>query len=210
MAGGEDAKWPGPVRRHFMPIGGEPLIERTVRQLRERGVSDVWIVAPLIPEYRLPGTRPIEPEYREWGHEALNGRAAWSESGRTIQVYGDTVFSDAAMDTITGFDRRAWQAFGRHAAGGVSRWGELFAISFWPEHHEPWLAALRHGFDLKSRGIILRAGSWEGYRIMAGAEGGQVARHQLYPALFTDVGDDLTDDFDTVEEYEALVKRWTS
>jgi len=204
MAGGDDAKWANHlgVRRHFAPIGAETVIGRQLRQLRERGVSDIWVVAPQ--DYGLPGTRWLLPDSAAWGHEALNGREAWSTTGRTIQVYGDVIFTDAGMDAMCGFDRRAWQAFGRHGAGGVSPWGELFAISFWPEHHAAWLAALQLAFRLKAKGVIRRAGSWEGYRILGGAKGPAVGRHRLYPGLFTEIHD-ATDDFDTPAEYEALV-----
>lgn len=210
MAGGSDEKWTrlgGVGRRHFALIDGEPLLHRTVRQLDARGVGDVVVIAPPDVRYQLPETRRVTPESSNWGHEALNAAAEWSPIGRTLQIYGDTVFTDAAMDTIVGFDARAWQLFGRHGAGGVSPYGELFAISFWPEHRADWLAALEQAFDLKARGVIRRAGSWEGYRILGGARGRDVAQHVLYPALFTDI-DDGTDDFDTPAEYEALARNF--
>lgn len=206
MAGGKDAKWGGHlgVRRHFAPIAGEPLLQRTVRQLEACGVGDIVIVAPPLVEYQLPETRRVSPERADWGMEALNGAAEWSRVGRTIQVYGDTVFTDAAMDTIVGYADRRWQIFGRHDAGGVSPWGELFAISFWPEHRATWLAALEHVFALKAAGVIRRAGSWEAYRYLGGARDSDIAKHRRYPSLFTEIGDG-TDDFDTPAEYEAIV-----
>lgn len=209
MAGGDDAKWAGHlgVRRHFAPIAGETVIARQLRQLRERSIEDVVIVAPPHGGYELAGTRRADPETRAWGHEALNGQAAWHPGDRTIQLYGDTIFSEPAMDAIAGFDRRSWQAFGRHGPGGISPWGELFAISFWPEHQASWRVALQRAFELKRRGVIRRAGSWEGYRILGGARGPDVGRHRLYPELFTEIND-RTDDFDTPAEYEALIALW--
>jgi hypothetical protein len=205
MAGGADAKWANHlgVRRHFAPVGDETVISRQLRQLRERGIFDIWIIAPT-KDYRLPGTRWLLPDSSSWGHEALNGRDAWSPTGRTIQVYGDVIFTDAAMDTVCGFDQHVWQAFGRHGPGGVSPWGELFAISFWTEHQASWLRALQQAFALKAKGVIRRAGSWEGYRVLGGAKGAEVGRHRLYSELFTEIND-ATDDFDTVEEYAALL-----
>lgn len=207
MAGGSDEKWTslgGSGRRHFQLIAGEPLLQRTIRQLEARGVGDIVIVAPPDVRYQLPETRQVAPSSAAWGHEALNAVAEWSPLGRTLQVYGDTVFTDAALDTIVGFDDRRWQLFGRHGAGGVSRWGELFAISFWPEQRATWQHALEGVFALKARGVIRRAGSWEAYRFLGGARGAAIGKHALYPELFTEINDG-TDDFDTPEEYAALV-----
>lgn len=209
MAGGADTKWTdrgGEGRRHFQAFGGETVLGRLIRQLRERGVTDIGIICPPeLPEYDLEGTYRIAPTYSEWGHESLNGRDHWSDTERTIQVFGDMVFADAAMDLLVGFDRRVWQMFGRFGNGVIKGGGgELFAVSFWPEHREAWEAALRLGFDLYRRGIIKRGGSWEGYRIMAGARGRRVGLHRYYPDHFTNIRDGLTDDFDTPAQFEKL------
>jgi hypothetical protein len=208
MAGGADSKWTdrgGEGRRHFQMVAGETVLARLIRQLRERGVSDIGIICPDLPDYAIEGTYRIAPAHEEWGHEALNGREWWSDTDRTIQVYGDMIFADRGMDRVVGFDAREWQMFGRFGNGVVKGGGgELFAVSFWPEHREAWEAALRESFRLKERGIIRRAGSWEGYRIMAGARGRRVGLHRHYPAQFTNIRDGLTDDFDTPEQFAKL------
>ena len=205
MAGGDDSKWGGylGVRRHFAPVDGEPLLHRTVRQLLDRE-AEVFIVAPDLPEYHISWTTLIEPETTAWGEEALNAQHFWAERDRTVQFYGDVVFTDAAMNTIVGYERRVWQAFGRMDGARTKPYGELFAISFWPEHHAEWMAALWQAFELKRTGIIHRAGSWEAFRIMGGAQGYEAAVHSPYPDLMTEILDG-TDDFDTPAEYEALM-----
>ena len=208
MAGGADEKWTnlgGQGRRHFQLICGERVIDRMIRQLRERGVSDIWIICPDMPEYVIEGTQRIAPTYSEWGHEGLNGQAAWSDTDRTLMVYGDTIFADAAMDAIVGFSARTFQMFGRFGNGVIKGGGgELFAFSFWPEHRQAWREAVEMSMDLKRRGIIKRGGSWEGYRIMAGARGARVGLHRYYPAVFTNLNDRLTDDFDNPRQYVKL------
>ena len=50
MAGGADEKWTklgGEGRRHFALICGERVIDRVIRQLRERGITDIGIIGPL-------------------------------------------------------------------------------------------------------------------------------------------------------------------
>lgn len=209
MAGGADEKWTslgGEGRRHFCLVNGERVIDRIIRQLRARGVTDIGIICPDLPGYVIEGTRRIAPVFAEWGHEALNGQDDWSATARTLMVYGDTIFTDRAMDTITGFAPRTFQMFGRFGNGVIKGGGgELFAFSFWPEGRAEWLAALELAFALKAQGIIRRAGSWEGYRVMGGARGPVVGLHRLYPAVFTNIRD-LTDDFDNPGQYAKLIR----
>lgn len=209
MAGGADEKWTslgGEGRRHFQMVGSERVIDRIVRQLRERAVTDIWIICPPDDDdYRIEGTHRIEPTYHEWGHEALNGIAFWSDSDRTLMVYGDTIFSERAMDIIVGYTPRQFRMFGRFGNGVIKGGGgELFAFSFWPEQHGTWVEAVRESFRLRDAGVIKRAGSWEGYRIMGGATGADVGRHRLYRSVFTHIGDRITDDFDTPAQFAKL------
>ena len=210
MAGGADTKWTergGESRRHFQLVNGERVIDRLVRQLNERGVTDVGIICPDIDGYDLPGTYRVKPTYAEWGHEALNGRDLWHDTDRTLQVYGDMIFADGAMDIVVGYPARKWMMFGRIGKGIIKGGGgELFATSFWPEHRDEWAAAMRMAIDLHRRGITKRAGSWEAYRIMAGARGRMVGLHRYYPGFFTNIRDGLTDDFDTPEQFAKLVE----
>jgi hypothetical protein len=208
MCGGADTKWTdlgGQGRRHLQLIDGERLIDRTIRQLRERGVVDIGIIAPEdMSEYTIRGTWRIAPKFDAWGHESLNARDFWLEQGTTLQVYGDTVFTELAMDLVVK-EYPGFRAIGRHGPGGISPYGELFAISI-PRHGgQAWEAALRKAFDLKRQGIIGRAGSWEGYRIMAGAFGRDVRKHRLYRRFFVNVIDG-TDDFDTPDEYMKMLE----
>ncbi len=208
MAGGADEKWTalgGEGRRHFQVVCGERVIDRIIRQLRERGITDIGIICPELPGYEIEGTYRVEPTYSEWGHEGLNGRAHWSKDGRTLMVYGDTIFSGKAMDRITGFAERRFMMFGRFGNGVIKGGGgELFAFSFWPEQADEWAAAVESSFILRDAGIIKRGGSWEGYRIMGGARGPLVGKHLLYPRCFTRIHDGMTDDFDKPEQFVML------
>jgi hypothetical protein len=209
MAGGTDEKWTnlgGEGRRHFQVICGERVIDRLIRQLRERGITDIGIISPPeLAEYDIEGTFRVRPTHREWGHEGLNGRHHWHEQNRTLMVYGDTVFADKAMDVIAGFTAQRFMMFGRFGNGVIKGGGgELFAFSFWPDQREAWAAAVAESFRLRDAHIIKRGGSWEGYRIMAGARGARVQRHRHYPSVFTNINDGLTDDFDTPAQFVKL------
>jgi hypothetical protein len=214
MAGGADEKWTslgGEGRRHFQLICGERVIDRIIRQLRDRGITDIGIIAPPdIAEYDIDGTFRVRPTRTEHTAEGLNGRHYWHEQARTLQVYGDTVFTDAAMDTIAGYRAEQFRMFGRYDKGFPREpyrikggGGELFAFSFWPEQRDQWVAAVEHSFALRDAGIIKRGGSWEGYRIMGGARDRRVGRHVLYPRVFSNIRD-MTDDFDTPAQFQRL------
>lgn len=209
MAGGADEKWTklgGEGRRHFQVICGERVVDRVIRQLRERGITDVGVIAPLDDTgYDIEGTFRVRPTHTAWGQEGLNGQHHWHEQRRTIMVYGDTVFADPAMDVIAAYAPRRFMMFGRYGNGVIKGGGgELFAFSFWPEHRRLWADAVQMSLDLRDRGMIKRGGSWEGYRIMAGARGRAVGRHRLYPRAFTNLNDRLTDDFDTPAQFVKL------
>ncbi len=208
MAGGTDEKWTrlgGEGRRHFQIVCGERVIDRIVRQLHERGVTDIGIIAPDMAGYDIAGTYRIEPDSGAHTAEALNARDHWSATDRTLQVYGDTIFAERAMDDVLGFDRRAFQMFGRFGNGVIKGGGgELFAMSFWPEQRKAWEDAVRLSFTLRDAGVIKRGGSWEGYRIMSGARGQRVGLHRRYPRTFTNIDDRLTDDFDTPAQFLKL------
>jgi hypothetical protein len=209
MAGGADEKWTslgGEGRRHFQLICGERVIDRLIRQLRERGITDIGIISPPDdPGYDIDGTFRVKPVYAEWGHEGLNGQHYWHEQARTLMVYGDTVFTDRAMDVIAGYQAQRFMMFGRFGNGVIKGGGgELFAFSFWPEQRDQWRDAVLQSFELKARGLIKRGGSWEGYRIMAGARGRSVGRHRMFPRAFTNLDDRLTDDFDTPAQLVKL------
>jgi hypothetical protein len=209
MAGGADEKWTalgGGGRRHFQLVRGERVLDRIVRQLRARGVTDIGIICPPgDPDYDVPGTYRVAPAYEAWGHEGLNGQDQWAPDGRTLQVYGDTIFTDAAMDLVVGFDRRTFQMFGRFGNGVIKGGGgELFAFSLWPDDRARWVAAVQASFALRATGVIRRGGSWEGYRYMAGARGRAVGAHRRYPRWFTNIRDGMTDDFDTPAQLVKL------
>jgi len=209
MAGGADEKWTklgGEGRRHFALICGERVIDRVIRQLRERGITDIGIISPLAdPRYDIEGTFRVPPTHTEWGHEGLNGRHHWHEQRRTLMVYGDTVFAERAMDVVAGYQARRFMMFGRFGNGVIKGGGgELFAFSFWPEQRDQWAKAVAESFRLRDAGQIKRGGSWEGYRIMGGARGRGVGRHRLYPRVFTNLNDGLTDDFDTPAQLVKL------
>lgn len=90
--------WTEKTPKQLALIAGEPLILRTLRQLKERGHEDVIVVTrnkaiqAAVPRY-------FEPSTFYWRTETLAAtKELWEE--RVIILHGDVVFSERAMDAI--------------------------------------------------------------------------------------------------------------
>ena len=215
IAAGEATRWKNylGVPKHFAPVDGEPIIKRTIRLMRKCGLRDIHIVAPPNdPRYQLAGTTLFVPTKHPDHADAdkfLNSRALWNTQGRTTIFYGDTYFTDAAMDAIVLHPTRGFKLFARPHRSDITgcHWGECFAISFWPEHIPALEVAFARIVDLHHQGRAKRIGGWELYRAFLGEDDAAICRCE-----FGDVGmlhaiDDWTDDFDSADDYEEFLRR---
>lgn len=190
LAAGGSPKWPG---RHLVDVGGERLIERTIRQFSEHGRVTV----------------KLDTEFESSGdHDAdafLSSQPLWPREGRVIFVYGDAYFTDEAVARIEEpSDSPTWYGrwYGSTLTG--SRWGELWAISFDAEIGPRMAALQRDLVEAKEAGILWRAGQWELYRAWHGIE--PADRHTKPGPGFVEIND-WTEDFDTPEEYAEWKRR---
>lgn len=80
------------------PVGGEPLIVRTCRQLRSRLGVEPWVIAsdPRILALGLRNYTNYDARFCSAG--ALSTLPLWAE--RTFILFGDTYFDRATMDGI--------------------------------------------------------------------------------------------------------------
>jgi molybdenum cofactor cytidylyltransferase len=132
----------------LLPLGGEPLVRRTVRQVAEAGFDDALVVVGheheriLAAIEGLPCRHAINPDYAAGMGSSF--RTAVAELGGSTAV----MFALADQPFVTGADyRRLLTAYREQAPGIVSvRYGEvmapphLFDREFFPE-----LAVLEHG-----------------------------------------------------------------
>lgn len=201
LANGSQAKWGKETPSHFVRVEGERLIDRTVRQF---GVhADVIVSGPDL-RYKLDDAAlyvpKAEPENLD-GDILLSTRALWAAHDRTLVVLGDVWFSDSAVDAIVNRLDRDWFYVGRENGSRYSGtdYGEIFALSFWPEHSAELLDAM---YEIRRRQRdegLWRGGLWEHYRLLCGIE---LLDHRI-DGHFLEVDDD-TDDFDFPEAYD----RW--
>lgn len=122
MAGGDGTRWLGNRPKEVAPILGEPVIARTVRQLRERGQP--CVVVSHKPEVHavLP---PVVEVYAE--RHGFYLECAWALRerwlGRNVVLFGDVAYTDEALDALLAFREPIWW---------VGRSPEMFGMGFCP------------------------------------------------------------------------------
>lgn len=99
MADGKGTRWQNynDIPKHFIEIGGETLLGRTVRLLNEGDREAEVIITSHDPRYEVPGARRYEPlhnilEIDRFTEELIEDDVCF--------LYGDTYYSKAAMNTI--------------------------------------------------------------------------------------------------------------
>lgn len=203
-AAGESSRWGGylgvPKQLAPIPSAGETLLHRTVRQAREiLGSDDVHIVARGDERFVADGatTHHVAPTPSEYA----SSRPFWASSGRTVLLLGDVYFTDAAMTTIAAHREHEYRCFGRSGPSRHTgkRYGEIFAISWWPAQHAVIDRHLDQAHHLIASGQSNRPPGWLLLRLMQRTP---PARHLVRAPWFVSI-DDLTDDFDIPADYDT-------
>ena len=102
MCGGTYTQWESP--RQLTVYKGEMIVERTIRQLIENGVEDIAISTnnPAFDSIGIPILSHLN-SYRAWGYDKVSGYwvdAFYPTDKPACYIFGDVVFSDAAIRTI--------------------------------------------------------------------------------------------------------------
>lgn len=218
ICAGEASRWDNYLNtpKHLITIEGERLLDRTVRLLNERGVKEVYVVVKRITkEYQTKGATQwvakLNPEENVDADKFLSSKELWNPKGRTLVFYGDCYFTEEAMDTIVGFEKREWTLFCRPNASEITGtpWGECFAQSFYPEHLESHETSLHYIARLYKEKVITRCGGWEHYRAMTGRTGRKVRLPHVMTTNYVEI-DDWTDDFDYPKDLDTWLERRAS
>lgn len=114
MAGGDYTKWETP--KQLTVINGEPLIARTIRLLREAGVTDIAISTnnPVFKQFGIPLLHH-KNDFVTDGSENCTG--FWVDcfypTGKpACYIFGDVYFSPEAIKTIVGYKTKDVMLFG--------------------------------------------------------------------------------------------------
>lgn len=202
LADGQATRWTNKTPKHMAVVEGEPILPRTVRQLSERNVTDLWLTSRLdMYDALLPSVQryvPIDNIFKLDQFYACRG--IWSGLDDVVFLYGDVRFSDAAIDTILNTVPNDFAYFQRTHASAVTgkRWKEGFGMRVRNTHKfEAALKIMRT--ELES----LRAKAAD-HQVQGFLEGqGMGPFHGIGPHGVEI--DDETDDFD----YPMDVQIWT-
>lgn len=102
MCGGTYPKWDKP--RQLLEVMGKPIVARTIRLLRENGVSDIAISSnnDVFEQFGVPVLRH-ENHFSSWEYDVYDGywcNAFYPTDEPTCYVFGDVVFSPEGIRTI--------------------------------------------------------------------------------------------------------------
>lgn len=131
MCGGDYHEWETP--RHFTIIGGETIVDRTIRLLQEAGVEDIAISTndDRFAAFGLPLLKH-DNDYVSENFHAIGGY--WSSGFYPMDepacyIFGDVVFSPEAIRTIVDYETDDVMFFGSKRP---------FADNYPKPHEEPF------------------------------------------------------------------------
>lgn len=198
MCGGQYQNWKRP--RHLIPIDGEPNVARTIRLLREHGVTDIAISSEneVFERFGVPVLKH-ENGYIADGVERLAGQwvdAFFLTDEPTCYLFGDVVFSPAAIKTIVETETTDIQFFASSppfAPEYPKKWAEPFAFKATKSDHLK--EAIRTVKQYDAEGKFRRYPiAWELWAVITGGDLNGIDYHS-YVAI-----NDYTCDIDDPEE----------
>lgn len=191
-AAGDGTRW-GQGSKHLAPVAGQTVIGRLTGQAARHTTDIVIVGSP-----KADGARNARPRLNpSLGDidKIASSQHLWNPSGRTVVLFGDVVLTDHAADMILGDDDRDWKVYGRWGPSVLGkRYGELFALSFWPHDHHTIRALIGKVADIRPNRL------WHLYRAGVGLP---VSASVPPTSRFVPV-DDWSDDIDFRDEWETI------
>lgn len=205
LCGGQYDKWTIP--KHLTQIKGESIVQRTIRLLRECGVTDIAISSnnpqfyenmgvPIITHqnnYRLG----LEKDYGDW----LDAFCPIQEP--TCYIYGDVVFSKEAIQKIIDTETTSIEFFASappFEERYCKPWAEPFAYKVVNISH--FFESIEMAKKYEKEGCFYRKPvSWELWQVIKGTPLGKID-YSNYTVI-----NDYTCDIDSPEDVE-LIERY--
>ena len=113
MAGGDYEHWKKP--RHLSIILGEEVIARTIRLLRENGITDISISSdnPIFEKFDVPILKHDNYYHAKWHNAEGNWYDCFYPTNEPVcYILGDVYFSEDAIKTIVNTDTDDIELFG--------------------------------------------------------------------------------------------------
>ena len=172
MCGGQYDDWAIP--RQLTEVSGEPVVARTIRLLKEAGITDIAISSnnQIFNQFGVPVLRH-DNGYRADGASITSGywcEAFYPTNEPTCYIFGDVVFSPEAIKTIveTGTDDIEFFASAPpFSMDYMKPWAEPFALKVVdPEHLRD---AIDRTIEYADQGRFLRKPiMWELWQVIKG------------------------------------------
>ena len=172
MAGGQYKGFDKP--RQLIEIGGEPIVARTIRLLRENGVNDIAISSNLdgFKDFGVPVLKHNNP-YKTADFDG--GTGYWVEGFYPVYapvcyIFGDVVFSEEAIRKIVETDTKDIEFFASAPPFDPrfsKKWAEPFAFKV----KDPYKfnLAISETMSLENKGYFKRrAIAWELWQVIKG------------------------------------------
>lgn len=188
MADGNGKHWGNytGVPKHLIDIDGEPLIARTVRLLKENGIKNIVITSS---DERYTFAQRVPQTIRDCEIDRFEETIT---TEKICFLYGDVLYSDAAIKIITSVEPGDILFFGHE-------W-EIFGVKI-----NDWDLFKQHKDKIKNmylNGEIKRCIGWEIYRSLNNIP---LNEHIITKRYFKIL--DGTDDFDYPEDYDNYLKK---
>jgi len=134
QAGGDGTRWDNYlcVKKHFIEIEGEILIERIVRQVKKY-TNDIYIVGS-DEKYKIEGCNLLIPHQDpKWKDCSIfkSSELLWSNKSGTVLMAGDAYYTDKAIDLAFNHELD-WRWVARLSPSSCTgcEYKETFALSF--------------------------------------------------------------------------------
>lgn len=185
MAAGPKKEW----KRHEEEIGGETLLARTVRILREQGFDDIFISRRMEDMRGVPAL-PVRYVSNEYDGNDLGCMYGVRTMNAEVYLFGDVYYTEKAIVQImTG----RTEFYGRSGKSAVKRYGEMFAVKATPK----LIQTLERMWREYQSGSRKRLWSWD---LLGEMQGKNFYTHGA-TGVMTEINDG-TEDFDKPEELE--------
>ena len=193
----------------MVPIDGERLLHRTVRLLREAGVTDIHLTYHPEHPYLIEGVQ-CHPRYTK---EATTARKLtlpfWSKidehGGRTLLMLGDVFYTPETIKTMT-TPIDGWHQYGRlQSSQATGKPGaEMYGWQFRVQDYWEFVDAIDAVDAARAKGVQTHV-DWSIYSQMTGHDISTPPSEIRDWGRHVEIPDDGTDDFDFPDDYERFM-----
>lgn len=157
MCGGQYREWETP--RQLLKVKGEPIVARTIRLLKENGVTDIAISSnnPVFEQFGVPVLRH-DNFYFAWRYNRMDGHwcnCFYPMDKPVCYIFGDVVFSPKAIKKIVETQTDDIELFGS---------APPFSKEYPKDHEEPFALKVQNTDHLHEACEYLKEHSEECWR----------------------------------------------